>query len=274
MWIFSEEKVSLFWWSEIHLTQKAKENYGDLIGKYIVEKISNRNVVWVHPGKRKLKNTFTKIYFTVGSILSQVKGNCIVWGSGIISREHKINKATFLAVRGPQTRKVLIQQGHNVPEIYGDPALLMPVFFKPVVIKKFELGIIPHYVDYEVVLLHYRDIENVVVIDLMTNDVEQVTQLIASCNSVISSSLHGLIVAHAYRVPAIWAEFSNKIYGDGVKYQDYFESVNLVTPKPLNLTAFFALDEILVNFYKEFTLPKKEKIEAIQSQLMACCPFI
>jgi hypothetical protein len=35
-------------------------------------------------------------------------------------------KALFLAVRGPQTRKFLLNLGYVVPEIYGDPALYYP----------------------------------------------------------------------------------------------------------------------------------------------------
>jgi pyruvyltransferase len=267
------KKISLFWWSEIYLTNKEKENYGDLIGKYLVERISQKSVAWIHPGRRSLKNSFKKVYFTVGSILAHVQGNCIVWGSGIISREDKIKKALFLAVRGPHTRNFLLAQGHVVPEVYGDPALLMPKFFSPEISKKYKLGVIPHFVDYDLVCKQYQGQLDVIIIDLMTNDVELVTQLIVSCDTVISSSLHGLIVSHAYQVPAAWVRFSDKIFGDGVKYQDYFESVGLVCPKALFLSEPISEKQLKILFDSDFVLPNTNKIRLIQDQLLECCPF-
>jgi hypothetical protein len=43
-----------------------------------------------------------------------------------------------------------------------------------------------------------------------------------------SSSSHGIIV-HAYGIPAVWQKFSNKVFGDDIKYQDYMESVEVFT---------------------------------------------
>lgn len=271
--MFKKQGIPLFWWSEIYSMGKKKENFGDLIGKYLVEKISEKPVVWVHAGKRKLKNRFRTVYFTVGSILTHVKGSCVVWGSGIISREYKINKAVFVAVRGPQTRKLLLEQGHVVPEVYGDPALLMPKFCKPIISKKYKLGVIPHYVDFDLVCKQYQGQADVLVIDLMTNDVELVIQLIVSCDSVISSSLHGLIVPHAYQIPAVWVQFSDRIFGDGVKYQDYFESVDLVCPKPLFLSELISEGQLKTIFDNENVLPDASKIRMIQDELLRCCPF-
>ncbi|WAC01947.1 hypothetical protein N7U66_19215 [Lacinutrix neustonica] len=113
--MFSTQTMRLFWWNEKKLQGKAKENYGDLLGCYLVEKISGKRVVWANPSKKSIANFFSPIYVTIGSILAQVTTNCIVWGSGIISKEYSIKKATFLAVRGPQTRAHLLNQGYEVP---------------------------------------------------------------------------------------------------------------------------------------------------------------
>jgi pyruvyltransferase len=268
-----QKNIRLFWWSEIYLAHKKEENYGDLIGKYLVEKISNKKIIWSHPKKRNFWNHYQTIFFTVGSILTQVKGKCVVWGSGIISKEFKINKAQFLVVRGPQTRKLLLEQGHEVPEIYGDPALLMPRFYNPQREIKYGLGIVPHYVDYEKVYSQYKDVKEVLVINLMTNDIEEVTDSILSCEKIISSSLHGIIVAHAYQIPAVWVEFSNKIFGDGIKYRDYFESVEIDMYRPLFLENPINNDQLGIIFSSNKTFPKKERIMQIQKQLMEVCPF-
>lgn len=38
--------------------------------------------------------------------------------------------------------------------------------------------------------------------------------------------MHGLIIAHAYGIPAIWIK-KNYIFTDGLKFFDYFSSVNI-----------------------------------------------
>jgi hypothetical protein len=54
----------------------------------------------------------------------------------------------------------------------------------------------------------------------------------------LSSSLHGLIVAHAYGIPAVWCDFADRphaIAGDGTKFHDYFASIGLHDLSPVIL---------------------------------------
>lgn len=50
---------------------------------------------------------------------------------------HKIRnqKIDVRAVRGPETRRILISMGYGCPEIYGDSVVLLPIFY-PKDIKK------------------------------------------------------------------------------------------------------------------------------------------
>lgn len=265
--------IRLFWWSEIHLASKKKENYGDLVGYYLVEKISKKKAVWTHPKKRSFFDQFRTVYLTAGSILAQVNGKCVVWGSGIISKEYKIKKAVFLAVRGPQTRAHLMAQGYEVPEIYGDPALLLPVFYNPQKQPKYELGIIPHYADFKRVTEMYKNDDNVLIIDLMTNDIESVTDQILQCKRIISSSLHGIIVSQAYDIPAVWVKFSENVFGDGIKYQDYFESVDIEKYVPEFISEKPDSSQIEALFTTVQSTVASEKIKELQDNLMAVCPF-
>jgi hypothetical protein len=267
------EPIRLFWWSEIYLMSKPKENFGDLIGKYLVEKISGKKVVWVHPKKWHFKDYFQPIYFTAGSILAQVNKKCVVWGSGVILEDQVVKPATFCAVRGPQTRKVLLQQGHVVPEVYGDPGLLLPLYYFPKIEKKYKWGIIPHYNDFKTVKPVYENKNACLIIDLMTNAIEPTTDLFLQCERIVSSSLHGLIVAHTYGIPAVWVQFSDKLFGDGIKFQDYFESVDIESYIPEVISR--QLNDLELNqLFKSYpSLPKKEKITELQKGLMEVCPF-
>lgn len=265
--------IRLFWWNERKLQGKQKENYGDLLGKYLVEKISNKKVVWVKPSKFSIFNWFSPIYVTVGSILSHVTDNCVVWGSGIISKEYPIKSAVFLAVRGPQTRKYLMGQGYVVPEIYGDPALLLPEYFNPPVKKKYNYGIVPHYNDMKLVKNWFSDKENIHIIDMMTNDIETKTLEFLACEKIVSSSLHGIIIAHAYGIPAVWQKFSSNVFGDDIKYQDYLESVKIKFYKPVIKEHAYSGIELERLFEQLPTLPLKNDVEELKKGLMEVCPF-
>lgn len=266
----SEQSIKLFWWSEVHFMQKPKENFGDLVGKYLVEKISHKKAVFTHPNKHKWKHKLSSkpIYVTVGSILAHVNKYCVVWGSGIINTNQLVKPARFLTVRGPQTRKCLLDQGYSVPENYGDPALLLPRYYNPEIKKKNKIGIIPHYTDYKEVIEQYTD-KNIKIIDLMTSSVEDTTREILACEHIVSSSLHGLIVAHAYGIPAVWIKFSDQLFGDDIKFQDYFESVGIKLYSPLKEIDDFSQ----IDFEVEYALPDKSKIEKRKQDLLETCPF-
>lgn len=266
-------KIRLFWWNEIKLQKKQKENYGDLLGRYLVEKISNKKVVWVNPKKISIYNWFSPIYMTIGSILSHATENCVVWGSGIISKEYPIKKAQFLAVRGPQTRKYLMEFGYQVPEVYGDPALLLPRYFNPKVEKKYSYGIVPHYNDMKVIKNWFSDRADIHIIDMMTNDVEVKTLEFLACEKIVSSSLHGMIVAHAYGIPAVWQKFSDKVFGDDIKYRDYMESVKLEFYQPKIKENEYSGAELATLFQQLPSLPVESDVEALRNGLMDVCPF-
>ena len=266
--------IPLFWWSEIKFTFKKKENYGDLLSKYLVEKIAGKKVKWVHPKKQPWYKLDKKNFVVIGSVLHHCSKESVIWGSGIIDREQKVEKANFRAVRGPRTRKFLLESGYTCPAVYGDPALLLPGFYNPEVEKEYKLGVIPHYHDYQLAKKIFSNNNNILVIDLMTLDVEDVTRQIMSCEQNISSSLHGLIVSHAYSIPCVWVEFSNKLFGDGIKFEDYFESVGIESYSPQFLEEGNIPLEPALYFRGRPNLPERKKIRELQKDLMQTCPFV
>lgn len=267
------KKIRLFWWNEKIIQDKTKENYGDVLGPYLVEKISGKEVIFAWPKKFSIIDYFNPIYVTIGSVLSNVNHKCIVWGSGIISLDIPIKNAKFLAVRGPQTRNFLLHLGYEVPEIYGDPALLLPHYYNPNVTKKYTYGIAPHYNDWKKVNLWFSNRNDILIIDMMTNDIESKTNEFLQCERIISSSLHGVIIAHAYGIPAVWQKFSDKVFGDDIKYQDYFESVNLKFYQPEIQEKIYSDAEMERLFQDLPNLPEAKKLESLRDGLMRVCPF-
>lgn len=188
-------------------------NFGDMLSRPVLEFLGFKVDLVNRNEQGKL--------LAIGSVMSALRKNDVVWGTGVI-RNKKIfvpPGAKFLAVRGPITR-TLLHKG-DVPEIYGDPAILLPLIYKPEVKKKYKLGIIPHYVDKNLLYLKGQPDIWEKIIDIQ-QDWKKVIEDILECEEILSSSLHGIIAAEAYGVPAAWAKWSDNIIGGGLKFQDYF----------------------------------------------------
>lgn len=226
------------------------KNWGDDLNLYLLELVSGRNIYAAN--KSLLHNKFNlKNFSCIGSILGMYENEATeVWGSGFISDRALLRKkpAKIHSVRGKLTRELLLSQGVECPEIYGDPALLVSIFYKAKPIGKFKLGIIPHYVDLEIkyILDFVKQNEDVLLIDVAHyNKWTDVCDQIVSCDFVISSSLHGLIAADSYGVPNIWVKFSDKVYGGNFKFLDYFSSVMRTETCPIYLQNINQIQQFL-----------------------------
>lgn len=267
------KKIPLFYWSEKRFIFREKENFGDLLSKYLVEKISGKETEFIHPLKQPWYKRNKTNLLAIGSIIHQASNNSIVWGSGIIDHSQNISEANFRAVRGPRTREYLQKLGYDCPEIFGDPAILLPDYYNPEVEKKYSMGIIPHYHDYEKAREIFAGQEKVKVIDLLTMDVEATTREILECKKILSTSLHGLIVAHAYEIPAIWVKMSDKIFGNDIKYGDYLESVCLEVYKPPFIESQIKEKEINTMFQSYPVLPSAHILNELKAGLLEAKPF-
>lgn len=205
-------------------------NFGDILTPFLIKKIFG------YSAKYEVTKPFKNpTLIAVGSIASRANKFTTVWGSGLMSRSNKLStEATYLSVRGPITRDRIIELGGECPDNFGDPALLMPSVYHPKNVRQpFEYGIFAHYVDTKEVSLWYRHAPNVAMINPLNSRVENVVNRLLKCKRIISSSLHGIIIAHAYGIPAVWVKHSNKLKGDDSKFYDYFESVG-IKMKPID----------------------------------------
>ena len=257
------KKTNLFWYNKTL-------NFGDWIGPYLFEKITKKQPTY----KVSSNKDSHSVYHTVGSIINLTKRNSIVWGSGIMdSKTFFIKPHKTYAVRGPLTRKRFLEMGYECPEIYGDPALLMPVFFNPKPKKTHEVGIIPHNNDLDKIISLYKNQPSIKIISVL-DSVENVITNILSCEHLISSSLHGIILGNAYKIPAAWVHFSLKLPGDDVKFYDYFLSVKMNNiSKPIDLRNSKALStKELINLIKGFPQPSSYPL-IDEEALLRACPF-
>jgi len=196
----------------------SRPNFGDILTPYILDHF---NI------KHEMVSTVEHANaMSIGSIIHRATENMIVLGSGAMHSKHLLNSnADYRFVRGPLTRQRIIESGGSCPKIYGDPALLLPLFCNESK-KEYDVGIVPHYVDYDEIKKKYPQYK---IINLTNPNPLEVAKEITKCRSIISTSLHGIIAAHAYGIPASWLMYSNKLKGNNIKFRDYFASVGLDT---------------------------------------------
>ena len=256
-----ETPGSLFW--SVYYTA----NFGDWIGPYLYHRLTDREPLFRRPSSLS-RGT---VYMSAGSILALARRNSIVWGSGVLRREDSFPEPwRTTAVRGPLSRAAYQRQGYRCPETYGDPAILLPRVLKPPPTPpRYSLGIVPHFRDLPKIMAHELGRSDVKVIDVRRS-VELVVRDICDCRCIASSSLHGIITAHSYGIPAVWAQWSH-VSGDGTKYHDYFLSADVEPYLPLGTwPAGGSRIDRIIERARASTLPD---LTALRESLARTCPF-
>lgn len=125
-WVERAERRALFWWQP----KNGGVNMGDHLSKVIVScvlALQDKTLLEKRDLRQKLIAT--------GSVLHFAKDGDTVWGSGINGKipaeRNTFSTLDVRAVRGPKTRAFLLERGIAVPEVYGDPGLLTPMFSPP-----------------------------------------------------------------------------------------------------------------------------------------------
>lgn len=210
-------------------------NFGDELSPMLVRRILDDNglgaVALAPPGGDAPK------LLAVGSILQFARDGDVVWGAGINGKSwprrlRKVRRLHLASVRGPLTRRALQSFGFDAPAIYGDPGLLFPSLFHVEIAQAMPLVrqthgtpdvlYIPNLNDERYLPERFADVPaRVTVVSPGTAPIE-IAALVAQASLVVSSSLHGLVLADAYGIPCR-AHLS--AFEPIFKYIDYFEGV-------------------------------------------------
>jgi pyruvyltransferase len=194
-------------------------NFGDFLSQVIVELMLARRGITLGDETRKPHQLLA-----IGSVLHFATDGAVVWGTGVNGKmpveQHAFRSLDVRAVRGPLTRAFLTERKIAVPEVYGDPGLLLPVL-APGRFKRGAgagPGFVPNLND--MAELGAKELSGVPVVSPLNGWNRCVAEILEH-DLILASSLHGLIIAEAYGIPARYVRLSET--ENLFKYRDYYE---------------------------------------------------
>lgn len=281
-------------------------NFGDGLCGRLIEALTGKKVVCTSPINAELSavGSILKTDFLVRekASLASLQGiktlrrRCLetftptlkIWGTGFLAPKPVANpvvirKCKVFAVRGKLTHQVLQQYGIVSPSdriIYGDPGLLYRYLLSTLPKKKYNLGVVPHENDYligEYICAQYEKIGmRVKFIDVHSKDPLDVVRDIAACEQVISSSLHGCVVADSIGIPnrMMLLSYFGRLREDHLfKYKDYYSSYGKKMPEPLSIADFVNGVAILRKSLESIRKVDCKCVQAASQALIKCCPL-
>lgn len=213
----------------------------------------------------------TRHLMAVGSIVDRGSFDVTVWGSGILSEHSRtvlksqrgVRKIDIRAVRGPITRDAIVDAGFTCPKMYGDPAILLPYIYKPTHVENQRDGValvLHHATKLEIDAAAYPQIAQV---SICTSDYKSFVDELVQARYVISSSLHGIILAESYGIPAIYLWEDSAVGRQRVKFDDWYLSTGRQHAVPAR-----SINEAL-----QMEPPEVPNLNALQDGLMRSFPY-
>jgi pyruvyltransferase len=193
----TNKTIYAYWWRP----NKRPYNFGDELGAIILRKLGYtvRRVA--------LAKADVVLTGTILDMAETVKPDVIVVGAGSGHTHEAQHYFTTLAVRGELTNDTL-----KTDAVTGDLGLLASRIW-PKAPAKYNIGVVRHFVDTD-------DYPFADIVINANEDPETVIQKISSCRVILSSSLHGLIVADSYGIPNMRIARDDVITGNW-KWLDY-----------------------------------------------------
>lgn len=229
---------------KIKLAYSALHNAGDLMNVDIVERLSGRKVA--------RSKTFCAEMTAIGGaliglqyaekttqrmcqhVLSIIYGNkpIYVWGSGFLhdynTRNFYRNNLKVCALRGKKTQQKLKDLTGNYYDVpLADAGLLVGMLMEQQPEKQYKIGLIPHmWHQNEASVVEMAAREDVHLINIKRTP-QEVAYDIAQCETIASTSLHGLVFADALHIPNMHVIGDRELRGGNFKYEDYYSAFNV-----------------------------------------------
>ena len=237
-----------------------RPNFGDDINPSFLQRLSGQPV--------RFANDQTQPHLLgVGSILESATPSSIVIGSGYLKpTSGPLSKqTTVISLRGQLSLERADCEG-NV--LLGDPLVLVDRLFDKPIQKKHRTGLVAHVLNISAMKAKYGRHTHLI---SPMQEPWKVVEEIASCEQIVSQSLHGLIVADAFNVPNVWIAPSESMTGGRFKFDDYYSTLDQAK-QPLVVT-----EDLFRNSSKypfavcQYKYSKKHYLQAL-SQAFACLP--
>lgn len=261
-------------------------NMGDNLNSVIIEKCFGYNVLrssyvnatisgigsclgeltYDNNKKKNLKKFISSIFFP----------KIYVWGTGFLEYENTprkfFKKNTIIsAVRGELTKKRVEKMlGIELSVPMADAGILASYLLDEMPEKEYDVGIIAHFreKDHPKFAELTKKFKKSIFIDVQDDPIN-VTKKIAKCGVILSSSLHGIIIADSLNIPNKHIVVTDKLLGDGYKFDDYYSAYGLKHEFiDLNKEDVDNLD-IIREQYKI----KSEVVEKKKKEMIECFPI-
>jgi pyruvyltransferase len=224
----NQDLSNIFWWQPrpfLGIKCLQKQNVGDYLGPKLVSAILSAENL-------KIYNQTNKRLLTIGSILHFAKDKDAIWGTGLNGKvnpeQHSFSELDVRALRGPLTQEFLIEKGISIPKkiAFGDPGILTSKYFPVDAPKRTKAIYIPHMREKNPTKkLKGSGVE-------MLSPLLNLTDFLYKLNTaerVITTSLHGVIIAESYGIPAVMLKNNS---GENIlKFIDYFNGTDRDLPE-------------------------------------------
>ncbi|MBN8205316.1 polysaccharide pyruvyl transferase family protein [Microbacterium esteraromaticum] len=220
--------VPAYWWD-------GHPNFGDALTPWLLPKYG---IVPLYREPRHAR------LIGVGSLLEFCAEDYdgAIWGTGLMTDvERRMPNVQALAVRGPLTAERIDVSG----AAYGDPGLLVSRHVaRPA--RRAAIAAVPHG--------HHRSHAGLTA--LLKSEPGRVRDVnvhreaaptvreIAGCETVLTTSLHGLITADAYGIPAVWTALEPALTGGTFKFHDYEAAVTPGRTRYVDFDDLRTLDDV------------------------------